>query len=713
MTVHFPLPRRVVLGLTTVLAALTASVAPAEDIQPTLNLYGSTGTIDLPSGESQPDGMLTASSARFGPVSRNTLTFQLTPRLSASFRYQGVRDWNAVVGSAFDTYFDRNFDLRYQVTREGRVMPAVSVGLQDFIGTGLFSAEYVAATKTLGPHLKVTAGLGWGRLGTYGGIGSPFGDRPPVDVGEGGQVNTNQFFRGPAAPFASLEYRIDDRWTVKAEYSSDDYTIESGRRRTFDRASPFNVGLEYAVHETMRVGAYYMYGSELGLAAQFFINPGQRPTGGIRGGAPDPVEVRPAREADPEAWSPDWVTQEGIAPILIGNINRRLEKDGIVVEAIGYTGTTAQVRIRNDRNDSEAQAVGRVARVMTAIMPASVEVFEIVPVVRGMPVAKVTLRRSDLERLEFAPGAAEAIRDRAAIGDAGAPAANLAFDPARYPRFQWNLAPFLRTRLFDPENPIRADLGLRLGASYDLAPGLVVAGSVSKRLTGNLRNSRQGESALPRVRTDGVRYDREGDPALDTLTLAYYRRLAPEVYGRVTAGYLERMFGGVSTEVLWAPSSGPLALGVEVNYARKRDFDLGLGFQDYDVVTGSASAYYSFGGERSFLAQVDVGRYLAGDYGATISLDRQFENGWSVGAFATFTDVSFEDFGEGSFDKGIKLQIPVNWFLGTPTRQVSSAVIRPLTRDGGARLNVDGRLYGTVRDYGQQGFDEQWGRFWR
>ena len=67
-----------------------------------------------------------------------------------------------------------------------------------------------------------------------------------------------------------------------------------------------------------------------------------------------------------------------------------------------------------------------------------------------------------------------------------------------------------------------------------------------------------------------------------------------DVYARTTLGYLEEMYGGVSTEVLWKPADSRLGLGAEVNYARQRDFDLGFGFQDYDVVTGHASAYYDF-----------------------------------------------------------------------------------------------------------------------
>lgn len=67
--------------------SLRCGVLPASAQQsPSLNLYGATGLIDMPSAESQPDGALTMTTDRFGPIGRTTLSFQITPRLSGSFR---------------------------------------------------------------------------------------------------------------------------------------------------------------------------------------------------------------------------------------------------------------------------------------------------------------------------------------------------------------------------------------------------------------------------------------------------------------------------------------------------------------------------------------------------------------------------------------------------------------------------------------------------
>ena len=88
-------------------------------------------------------------------------------------------------------------------------------------------------------------------------------------------------------------------------------------------------------------------------------------------------------------------------------------------------------------------------------------------------------------------------------------------------------------------------------------------------------------------------------------------------------------------------------------------------------------------------------------------------NGWRVGAWATKTDLSAEDFGEGSFDKGVEISIPLGWGTGQPSLRRVGGNIRSLSRDGGSRLRVDGRLYDTVRDSHSGQLYQGWGRFWR
>jgi hypothetical protein len=704
------LPRRVLASLALTSALCVGGVrAQTPEFPATLNINGMSGLIELPSGEAQSDSKFTFSGVLVGNVSRGTLSFQFTERLSASFRFQTWRDWDTLFPGDDDLYRDRSMDIRYRILEESQYVPSLTVGLIDFTGQGLFSSEYIAATKTFGEKLKVTAGLGWGRLGTAGSIGSPFGDRPALSDNDKGKPNVEQWFRGDVSPFAGVEYKLNDRWTLKAEYSTDDYVLEDETRGLFERDSPFNFGVEYQKGPMFRYGMYSMYGSEIGIAFHIILDPKNRLTGGVMGEAPSPVQARPARSADPEAFDSGWVTQADAGPILRENLAKRLAVDGIVVENLALTATTAQIRIRNTRIDAGAQAIGRTARAMTHVLPASVEVFEIVPVANGMGASKVTIRRSDLEQLEFSGDNATLLRERTTITDAGPVPSYALGDEDLYPKFRWSLRPALRI-----SEKLEGDAGLSLSASYDFRPGLVLSGSIYKRIFTNIdRDVAPSDSLLQPVRTDRNRYSEFGDPAMERLSLAWFSRPTKNFYSRLSLGYLERMHAGISGEVLWKPVDSKLALGVEVNYSKQRDTDGGFGFDeyDYDVVTGHVSAYYEFG--NGYVGQIDVGKYLAGDVGATMSIDRVFVNGWRIGAFATVTDASAAEFGDGAFDKGVRFSIPLNWALGNQSQKSYGATLRPNTGDGGARLDVDGRLYNSIRDYHTGALDPEWGRVWR
>jgi hypothetical protein len=267
------------------LAASTAlSVAPAlAESTGTLNINGATGLIDMPSGEAQKDATFSFSTSVVGPITRTTLSFQFSERLSGSFRFQTWRDWDTIIaGDAEES--DRSFDLRYQVLKEGNIRPALTIGLQDFTGQGLFASEYVAATKNFGDRLKVTAGLGWGRLGSYGDIGAPFGSRPAVSPT--GTPNADQWFRGDAAPFAGSNTRSATPGPSRANIRRTPTLLEDDTRGLIERDSPFNFGFEYQKGPNMRFGVYSLYGSEVGLTFHLILDPKSRLAGGVTGARP-------------------------------------------------------------------------------------------------------------------------------------------------------------------------------------------------------------------------------------------------------------------------------------------------------------------------------------------------------------------------------------------------------------------------------------------
>ena len=697
--------RRILTSGTAALAILAGSPALSQDLS--YNLYGVPGLIDMPNARSAPDAEIAATIGAFRVQQRGSFTFQLLPRLSGTFRYAGINDR----GNGREDTFDRSFDLRYQILEETDTLPALAVGLQDFLGTGLLASEYIVATKSVTDQIDVTAGLGWGRLGARNGFENPLGilsdsflTRPALRnaaAGEGGQIDAAQFFRGDAAFFGGISYAYSDKLTLKAEYSSDQYTAEA-RGGVIEDRSPLNFGLNYTYRPGLDLQLAYLHGSDLAAGATLTLNPRVRLAPGGRETAPPPIRVRPADPAVAASWGTDEQT-----------LTQTLKEAGITLNGYDVTAdTVARVRYTNTMFRSEAQAMGRVARILSAQLPAAVETFVLEPQQRGIPLQATTIQRSDLETLENRAQGALRLAAASTTDDAG-PATGLTYVLDTEPAFLWGLGPYARLIVFNGEAPVQLDGGIEFRAKYTFAPNIIAKGVVRQSLR-DIPLAEETELAddLQNVRTDGRFYGRDGHPIIQTLTLAHYGRPGADLYSRVTAGYLEEQHGGISAELLWKPVDSPFALGAELNYTAQRDFEQLFGFQDYDVVTGHLSGYYSF--DNGFHAQVDVGRYLAGDWGATFALDREFDNGWRVGAYFTLTEVPFDEFGEGSFDKGIRITVPNDFFVGTATRDKVSTSLQSLQRDGGARLNVDGRLYDVVRDGHTAGrFGDTFGRFWR
>lgn len=674
------------------------------------NSYGTPGgLIDMPTAEMAPDGQISVNVSHFQGYTRSTATFQVTPWLSGSFRYIGVDN----LSPAFNIYYDRSFDVRLRLLQETEYLPGIAIGLQDFLGTGVLSGEYIVATKEFGNRLRVTGGVGWGRLGSYASFASS-GTRAPFSfagVGSGGNFRFDDYFSGDMALFGGFSYDVTDKISFSAEYSSDNYDLEQ-RQGVFNRRTPWNFAATYKANDNLILRVFSAYGEEIGVTVNVTLNP-RKPAFETRGPAPLPVAVR-----DPSARNDlGWTTQPQTQASLTAELKDFIEQERLDFVGAKITGRSAHVRIENNVFMSEAQALGRTMRVMSRILPASVEQFHVTVERNGIPLMTTTMARSDLERLEFEREeealAAAQFTDSVRFGDVPQP------EEGVYPQFRWSIGPSLSFLAFDPSNPFRVDLRAKAQASYDFGRGWHLEGATSIRVIGNRSGGNQpSNSRLPRVRTTQGDFIDNSGPTLDRLTLTKYARLAPDFYGRATAGYLELQYAGVSGEVLWKPVDSRLALGAEINYVQLRDSDGGFGFDSHRTpsgtiphVNGHLSAYYDF--NHGFQANMHAGRYLAGDWGATLEVSREFNNGWIIGAFATKTNVSSTDFGEGSFDKGFFFSVPLGWFLGTENKRVYRDVLRPIQRDGGQRVEVKGRLYEVISEGHRENVADSWGKFWK
>ena len=732
----------------TLCCALLPLALAAEELPPSGSALGGAGLIETRNARFHADGALEAGSSIRHQRRAWFLNFQALPFLETSFRLTERFDSSA--GHGMTT--DRGFDLKLRLLEESEDTPALAIGLQDFIGTGLYSGEYIVASKRW-HGWDFTAGLGWGRLGSAGDWTNPLAlasgrmrDRPR-HVGRGGRVNPGLFRGEDVAPFFGVEWSLPalptpwgdvDGFRLKAEWSGDAFRDErglyGGERRGAAR-SRLNAGLEWG-NGWLEAGLYAVHGTDLLARVSLRLNAQHPPS--LAPPPPPPLPPRPASTAaalararaqagEPEASAglapgagaaglgdatglppalgagggPDLLAESGAEDALLAPaIFAALEEAGFRPVAFRRQGALAEIAFAEGRFRGLPQAAARVLRAVQALLPPQTEMLRLRWWQLGAEIAVLDMPRQALEAAASRQASPEeawlASHLRPATGQPGpgTPWAPIVWAPG--PRWAWEAGPRLALRLGDPTRSLRWQAAAGASARVELGEGWAIAGGLQQRLLGNLDGGLPSDSRLPHVRSDYARYADQGGTALTALYLERVWNAAPDVFARGTAGWLEPMFAGLSSEVLWRPRDRGFALGLDLNWVQQRDYDQRLGVLGYSVVTGHASAYAELPWWNLY-GVLRAGRYLAGDWGGTIELGRRFDSGIEIGGFATLTNVSAARFGEGSFDKGIYIRIPLALF-GRDTRGTGGVLIRPVQRDGGQMLAVDSRLWEVTRE---------------
>ena len=193
------------------------------------------------------------------------------------------------------------------------------------------------------------------------------------------------------------------------------------------------------------------------------------------------------------------------------------------------------------------------------------------------------------------------------------------------------------------------------------------------------------------VEFSDTKYLKEGSTNIARMKLDYIWSPKKDIFIRADIGYIEEMFGGMGGEILFRPFDKSFAFGLTGHYLKQREYKQRFGFRKYNVFSGHFNSYFKL--SKDILLQIHAGRYLAKDRGVTLDISRSFNSGFRLGVFATKTNISKEEFGEGSFNKGFYFSIPLDLYYREYKNGNIGFSMQPLTRDGGAMLNNHNSLY--------------------
>lgn len=684
-----------------VVVLLPYSLAHAEP-RYTQNDFGGVGLLQTPTARMAPAGELSLNANRTEPYSRYSLSLQPLDWLEGTFRYTSItnRMYGSEALSGTQSYKDKAIDVKARLWQESHWLPEVALGFRDIGGTGLFSSEYFVANKRY-KDLDFSLGIAWGYIGNRGDMDNPLGyldnsfDTRPTDTTVG-DVNTNTYFRGSPALFGGVVYQTP--WaplSLKVEFDGNDYKHEPQNNNQV-QDSPINIGAVYKLNENIDLTA----GWERGNTALF----------GITLHTNFVSRKAPAKTYDPPAQPlPTHTPTVGLDQVDWAEVSKKLESNaGYKVERIAQRDSELMVYGEQSKYFYAAKGAGRASRILDNSANDEIQWFTLVNKRYDMPVEETSVPRSTFRNVVNNEQDLVDLHRTTEVNRATAHYDKTLYQQKPDP-FTYGFGLGYQQNLGGPDGFLLYQISAYAEGQYRFTPSTWASGGISANLLNNYDKFKyDSASNLPRVRTDLRQYVTTSDITMPALQLNKAKRLDQDLYGMVYGGYLESMYAGVGGELLYRPMGERWSIGADLNYVRQRDFDQGFGLRDYKTVTGHITTYTKLPFDLD--AAVSVGRYLARDWGTTIDISREFTNGVKFGGWVTRTTASKEEYGEGSFDKGIYISIPFDEMMSVSTMSRANIAWAPLTRDGGAMLHRQYSLHtmtdGRNRDAFYENFEK-------
>lgn len=676
--------KKITLGLLPGILGLMA----ATTVFATPNLNGETGLINMPDGRIDPDGTFRMGYSFAEPYSSLWTSVAILPRVEVYGRFTRIMHTpHASAGTGWENYGDYKDKVisgKLLLLEEDWHSPSVVFGINDVLGTQLFPAKYLAASKQFGA-LDATLGYGSGRID---------------------------------GPYAGARYAPShwDGFGVVAEYDANNYAKDY-------LATSSGVNLR---KKGMGVGVEYRWGW---LGSQLAWRDG-KPTINAYGSVPlnmkefvpkidEPAPDTKIVERVPLAqWQGDTQYRSALVSRLVQqdfrNIHLQVEEGSV------------EAALTNIRISLPSRAVGRAARSILLRSPLGTRRIVIHYTVNDMPFATYTFEDANrLQRyfngLESRKQLAETVKVSYAGGHGTGNhdvldaieeeyvQVKLDGDDGDYVSLRaggsgwgnFRIAPGLGIYFNDPSGIFRYELFA--SASYEKRLAEQVYFKTAAQLMLNQDISQANAvpanllSPLPHVRTDLADYKKNGSVKLTQLLVNKYYQSDERIYARASAGLYEEMFGGAGGQMLYLPERSPWAADITVDALKQRDVGGGFTFRPYQTVSALAALHYRLP-IPGLTATMRGGRFLAQDLGARFEMKRRFRSGIEVGAWYSFTngnDTTAPGASPGNpyHDKGIFATIPLEPLLTRDTQAGNKMSLATWTRDVGQMVQSPGDLY--------------------
>tara|TARA_B110000090_G_scaffold198118_1_gene236737 strand:- start:964 stop:3096 length:2133 start_codon:yes stop_codon:yes gene_type:complete len=680
------------------------------------NSFGQTGLINTPSAEVHEEQSIFLVLNRNNYTKLGSITVTPFSWMEASYFYYRPDDlfW----GSTKGLYLDKGFNVKFSYKPSSKLLPTFALGLDDFAGTGQFTREFVASTYNFN-NIKFTSGIGWGKYVSDKRIKNPLSilneafktrSSGSANYNVGGSLSSDLWFRGPASLFGGIEISIPKIKNITLKIESDPFDYfqfgccgEGLSQESFDKRvkdSDINYGLSFKYKNFGNIDFSYIKGNSWNLT--FAIGFSSKKT------------LRKKNKFKPRIVNNEF--NQGKKNEFYYDILDNLNKNRLYLQTASLQKEALSITIDSEEHFNPiiySSRAAYIAKKVSEFNDIKVSTINIGHINRGAQINKINYLVSDLNLNDRYPDVL--IKRNSQVIDSEPHDFNShEFKPkVNFPIYLFNISPDIRSHVGSPEKFLYVGLGAKLTTEIQLNRNLVIYSIIGKSFYDNFdRKISTPNTLLDPVRTQVVDYLQQtsDDFFIRNLELEYIWSPHNNFFAKMSAGYLEDMYGGLAAELLYKPFYKNIAVSLEYNKVKKRSYDQKFSFQDYEISTHHLNfAYYE--PKTNILAKWSYGNYLAGDIGYTLDLSRRAASGWRAGFFFSQTNISALQFGEGSFDKGFYFYIPMNIFSKKYSRTVNGFSMRTMTRDGAQKLVLRNRLIDSFYGSSFHEINENWNTF--
>ena len=679
------------------------------------NSLGQTGLINLPSAEVHQQQSVYFTLNRSSYVKLGTITVTPFDWLEASYFYYRPDDlkW----GSAKGLYLDKGFNVKFSYKPKSPSFPRFAIGLDDFAGTGQFTREYIVSTYDFN-NFKLTTGLGWGKFvgqknisNPFSFLGERFNTRQEINIGLGGEPNFKQIFHGRAAPLIGAEFYLPKikNLSFKIENDPFDYFkfsccgegLSDESLMVRQKESNFNYGLSYKYKDFGNVDFSYIKGNTWNLTFSIGFS-SQKP-------------IRKKNTFKPEIKNSNNNQQNKKKEFYI-DLLENLNNNQLYLQSASIDNKKLHVNIDSAEHINPIIYSSRSAYISKKIgefNDLDFENIEVGHITRGSKINSIEYRSANLDLIDRYPDVLIKRYSKVNVSDKLSYQQHEFQPRVNFPIIINTISPDIKTHIGSPEYFIYSGFGIKVSTEIQINRNIVIYSTIGKSVFDNFdKKVSRPNTRLSPVRTEIVDYLQQSseDFYLTNLNIESIHPIHHNLYAKINFGYLEYMYGGLAAELLYKPFKSNFAFSLEYNQVKKRDYNQKFSFLDYEATMPRINVAY-YHPQSNILTKWSYGKYLARDTGYTLDISRRMPSGWNAGFFFSQTNVSAEQFGEGSFDKGFYFNIPLSIFSKGYNKNVRGLRLRTMTRDGGQQLELQNRLIDSFYGSSLSEINENWNNY--